>query len=86
MTSTTPSNLHTEWVHIQYEERSAFTETYGFAGNQVISEPLLVIENSADDAVPQTQPKKLFAAAASPDAGSGSASCSNLVPEVAPLP
>jgi len=34
MTSTTPSNLHTEWVHIQYEERSVFTETYGFAGNQ----------------------------------------------------
>jgi alpha-beta hydrolase superfamily lysophospholipase len=24
----------TEWVHLQYEERAAFTETYGFAGNQ----------------------------------------------------
>ncbi|HSV82825.1 MAG TPA: alpha/beta hydrolase [Ramlibacter sp.] len=23
-----------EWVHIQYEERSSFTETYGFSGNQ----------------------------------------------------
>ena len=29
--------------------------------------PLLVIENSADDAVPQTHPKMLFEAAASPD-------------------
>jgi hypothetical protein len=26
--------LHVEWVHVQYEERSAFNETYGFAGNQ----------------------------------------------------
>lgn len=24
----------TEWVHLQYEERAAFTETYGFSGNQ----------------------------------------------------
>ena len=23
-----------EWVHLQYEERAAFTETYGFSGNQ----------------------------------------------------
>ena len=26
--------VQTEWVHLQYEERAAFTETYGFAGNQ----------------------------------------------------
>jgi len=26
--------VQTEWIHIQYEERVAFTETYGFAGNQ----------------------------------------------------
>lgn len=26
--------IQTEWVHLQYEERAAFTETYGFAGNQ----------------------------------------------------
>ena len=26
--------LHTQWVHIQYEETSAFNETYGFSGNQ----------------------------------------------------
>lgn len=24
----------TEWVHLQYEEQSTFTETYGFSGNQ----------------------------------------------------
>ncbi|VTU40465.1 Alpha/beta hydrolase family protein [Variovorax sp. PBS-H4] len=29
----TPATL-TEWVHLQYEERAAFTETYGFSGNQ----------------------------------------------------
>jgi dienelactone hydrolase len=27
-------NVQSEWVHIQYEERAAFTETYGFSGNQ----------------------------------------------------
>src|SRR5206468_3185604 len=27
-------DIQTEWVHLQYEERSTFTETYGFAGNQ----------------------------------------------------
>jgi dienelactone hydrolase len=27
-------DVQTEWVHLQYEERAAFTETYGFAGNQ----------------------------------------------------
>jgi len=26
--------IATEWVHIQYEEKAAFTETYGFSGNQ----------------------------------------------------
>lgn len=27
-------DIETEWVHLQYEERAAFTETYWFAGNQ----------------------------------------------------
>jgi pimeloyl-ACP methyl ester carboxylesterase len=27
-------NVQSEWVHIQYEERAAFNETYGFSGNQ----------------------------------------------------
>ena len=31
---TKPSNVISEWVHLQYEERAAFTETYGFSGNQ----------------------------------------------------
>lgn len=26
--------IETEWVHLQYEENAAFTETYGFSGNQ----------------------------------------------------
>jgi len=26
--------VQTEWVHLQYEETAAFTETYGFSGNQ----------------------------------------------------
>jgi dienelactone hydrolase len=26
--------VQAEWVHLQYQEASAFTETYGFAGNQ----------------------------------------------------
>ena len=26
--------VQTEWVHLQYQEVSAFTETYGFSGNQ----------------------------------------------------
>lgn len=30
-----PANdVQTEWVHLQYEEKAAFTETYGFSGNQ----------------------------------------------------
>lgn len=32
MTSSRP--VLSEWVHLQYEERAAFTETYGFSGNQ----------------------------------------------------
>lgn len=39
----------------------------GLEGARRISVPLLVIENSADDAVPQTHPKMLFEAAASQD-------------------
>ncbi len=31
--SETPQ-VHAEWVHLQYEEKAAFTETYGFSGNQ----------------------------------------------------
>lgn len=27
-------DVQTEWVHLQYEEKAAFTETYGFSGNQ----------------------------------------------------
>ncbi|MDX3911537.1 MAG: alpha/beta hydrolase [Sphingobium sp.] len=27
-------DIEFEWVHVAYDERSAFTETYGFAGNQ----------------------------------------------------
>jgi dienelactone hydrolase len=27
-------DVTTEWLHIQYQETSAFTETYGFSGNQ----------------------------------------------------
>lgn len=27
-------NVQAEWVHLQYEEQAAFTETYGFSGNQ----------------------------------------------------
>ena len=27
-------DVQSEWVHLQYEERAGFTETYGFAGNQ----------------------------------------------------
>ncbi|MDO8279447.1 MAG: alpha/beta fold hydrolase [Burkholderiaceae bacterium] len=35
MTQTTPSyEIDAEWVHLQYEEKSQFTETYGFSGNQ----------------------------------------------------
>jgi dienelactone hydrolase len=28
------SQFQAEWVHLQYEEKAAFTETYGFSGNQ----------------------------------------------------
>lgn len=28
------AKVQTEWVHLQYEEKAAFTETYGFSGNQ----------------------------------------------------
>lgn len=31
--SSTPE-VQSEWVHLQYEEKAAFTETYGFSGNQ----------------------------------------------------
>jgi alpha-beta hydrolase superfamily lysophospholipase len=31
--SPTPE-VQSEWVHLQYEEKAAFTETYGFSGNQ----------------------------------------------------
>ena len=27
-------NVQAEWVHLQYNEQAAFTETYGFSGNQ----------------------------------------------------
>ena len=27
-------NVQSEWVHLQYDETAAFTETYGFSGNQ----------------------------------------------------
>ena len=30
----TSHDVRTEWVHIQYQEDAAFTETYGFSGNQ----------------------------------------------------
>ena len=39
----------------------------GLTGAARMRAPLLVIENSADDAVPATHPQMLFAAAASPD-------------------
>lgn len=39
----------------------------GLTGAARMRAPLLVIENSADDAVPTTHPKQLFAAASSPD-------------------
>ncbi len=32
--TTATHRIAADWVHLQYEERSAFTETYGFAGNQ----------------------------------------------------
>lgn len=32
--STTTPEVQSEWVHLQYEEKAAFTETYGFSGNQ----------------------------------------------------
>ena len=28
------SEIETEWLHIQYEEKAGFIETYGFSGNQ----------------------------------------------------
>ncbi|MBN9428598.1 MAG: alpha/beta fold hydrolase [Burkholderiales bacterium] len=31
---TTDHDVVAEWVHLQYQDHSAFTETYGFAGNQ----------------------------------------------------
>lgn len=39
----------------------------GLEGAKQVKAPLLVIENSADDAAPPTHPKMLFEAAASPD-------------------
>src|SRR5262245_12770928 len=36
MNSAAPSPFEIEyrWLHLQYEEKSAFVETYGFSGNQ----------------------------------------------------
>jgi pimeloyl-ACP methyl ester carboxylesterase len=34
MTAATRPEIRTDWVHIQYTETSAFTETYGFSGSQ----------------------------------------------------
>ncbi|MDS0859656.1 alpha/beta hydrolase [Burkholderia pseudomultivorans] len=34
MTTDTKFQIETQWVHIAYKETSAFTETYGFSGNQ----------------------------------------------------
>ncbi len=34
MTSTASYPVRTDWVHVQYQETSAFTETYGFSGSQ----------------------------------------------------
>jgi hypothetical protein len=34
MPDTRNFEIETDWLHIQYDETSAFTETYGFAGNQ----------------------------------------------------
>jgi pimeloyl-ACP methyl ester carboxylesterase len=34
MTASTPFEVETDWVHLQYAETSRFTETYGFSGNQ----------------------------------------------------
>ena len=34
MSDSQTNAVQTEWVHIQYEERAAFTETYGFSGSQ----------------------------------------------------
>src|SRR5262245_8398647 len=29
-----PCEVEYRWLHLQYEEKSAFVETYGFSGNQ----------------------------------------------------
>jgi pimeloyl-ACP methyl ester carboxylesterase len=34
MSADTTFEIDTQWVHIQYQETSTFTETYGFSGNQ----------------------------------------------------
>lgn len=34
MSATPTFEIQTEYLHIQYEEKAAFTETYGFSGNQ----------------------------------------------------
>jgi alpha-beta hydrolase superfamily lysophospholipase len=34
MTAPQPFDIQTDWVHLQYQEQAAFTETYGFSGNQ----------------------------------------------------
>jgi len=34
MLSESACDIETRWVHLQYEEMSSFTETYGFSGNQ----------------------------------------------------
>lgn len=33
-TPAAPHEVEATWIHIQYEEKAAFVETYGFAGNQ----------------------------------------------------
>ncbi len=34
MPETSTFEIQTDWLHIQYDESAAFTETYGFSGNQ----------------------------------------------------
>ncbi|MBP0590452.1 alpha/beta fold hydrolase [Paraburkholderia sp. LEh10] len=34
MSNNASFEVETQWVHLQYDENAAFTETYGFAGNQ----------------------------------------------------
>lgn len=34
MPETSTFDIQTDWLHVQYDDTSAFTETYGFSGNQ----------------------------------------------------